>query len=76
MTYDEAYEYVKSEEVPEEVSCLKTNTFYHEYYYSDGNSIVSEVNAIQIFEWIPYFDCLIVSGISYVKTVSGDRPYR
>lgn len=43
MSYDEASEYVKSQEVPEEISCLKSNTLYHEYYYNQGNSIVSEV---------------------------------
>lgn len=43
MTYDEALEYVKSRELPEEVSCLKSTTLYHEYFYSQGNSIVSEV---------------------------------
>ncbi|KAG4075613.1 hypothetical protein HA402_003438 [Bradysia odoriphaga] len=42
MAYDEAVRYVKSQDVPEEVSCLRSSTFYHDYYYSEGNSIVSE----------------------------------
>lgn len=46
MTFNDASEYVKSQEVPEEISCLKSDTFYHEYYYSQGNSIVSEVKPI------------------------------
>lgn len=43
MTYNEATEYVKNQTVPEEISCLKSNKFYHEYYYAQGDSIVSEV---------------------------------
>lgn len=43
MTYDEASEYVKGQAEPDEVSCLKSTTFHHEYFYNEGNSIVSEV---------------------------------
>lgn len=46
MAYDEALKYVESHDVPEEVSCLRSNTFYHEYYYNEGNSIVAEVGWI------------------------------
>lgn len=42
MAYDEALNYVKSHDVPEEISCLKSSSFYHDYYYNEGNSIVSE----------------------------------
>lgn len=43
MTYNEAWEYIQNQSVPEETSCLKSDKFYHEYYYDQGNSIVSEV---------------------------------
>lgn len=76
MTFNEASEYVKSQEVPEEISCLKSDTFYHEYYYSQGDSIVSEVKQKLQNLNRGSSDCLIFSGISSVKTVSGEQPYR
>lgn len=42
MTYNEAWEYAQNQSVQEETSCLKRH-FHHEYYYDQGNSIVSEV---------------------------------
>ncbi|KAJ6638868.1 Organic cation transporter protein, partial [Pseudolycoriella hygida] len=42
MNYNEALEYVQNNEVPEEISCLRSDRFYFDYFYNEGNSIVSE----------------------------------
>lgn len=43
MTYDDALTYVKGQVLPEEISCLRSKTFYHDYRYNEGDSIVSQV---------------------------------